>query len=176
MVLSREQRRAVAGGMEGWDNSAWSQDGQWFIHRGAGLLLYRAPARVGTYQFSLMLAAGGGLLRGKNLQWVAGYTDERNYVLYRMDKDDLRRFNVTDGKRNELPRKVHGLKLKDLMATVQLEAAADTLTLRLRNGEQWTTVDSLTLPKRDLAAGRFGVLIEGKDEVRLSSFAFYPKD
>jgi serine/threonine-protein kinase len=176
VVLAREQRRAVAGGMEGWESSAWTRDGGWYVHRGAARLLYRAPGKPGTYQFTTALTAGGGLLRGKNLEWVAAYNDERNYILYRLDKEALRCFNVVDGKRMELPRKVHGLKLTDLIATVQLEVTAGTLTLRLRKGEQWTTVDSLSLRDRDFAAGRFGILVEGKDEVRLSGFSFYPKE
>ncbi len=123
-----------------------------------------------------VLASGGGVLRGKSVQWIAGYKDERNYVLYRLEKDDLRRFNIVNGKRVELPRKPHGLKLKDVMASVQVDVAGTTITTRLRSADQWATTDTVTATSAAFADSRFGVLIEGKDEVRLSGFSFYPKE
>jgi hypothetical protein len=176
IALAREQKKSTAMGMEGWDNGAWARDGEWYVRHGGGLVLCHAPNRPGTYGFNIMLSAGGSVLRGKSVQWVAGFKDERNYVLYRLEKDDLRRFNIVNGKRVELPRKPHGLKLKDVMASVQVEVSAAGITTRLRNGDQWAAVDSWAAPDRNFADSRFGILIEGKDEVRLSGFDFYPKE
>jgi hypothetical protein len=177
LALARvESKKTGPAGMDGWDKAAWTADGDWYVHRGADLLLYRAPAKPGTYAFNLMLSAGGGIIRGKTLEWVAGYIDEDNYVLFRLDKDDLRRFSIVKGKRVELPRKPHGLKLKDIIASVQVEVQPGAIITRLRDGEKWLTVDAVTTTDRRFSDGRFGIQIEGKDEVRLSRFGFYPKD
>jgi tetratricopeptide (TPR) repeat protein len=176
LVLAREQKAVTAAGMEGWQNSAWTREGEWYVHRGAGLLLYRAPGKPGSYGFNVVLSAGGGVLRGKAIEWVVGYTDERNYVLYRLEKDDLRCFHVANGKRIELPRKPHGLKLKEVMASVQLEVEPNAITTRFRNRDKWETVATWTAPGNNFAGSRFGFRVEGKDEVRLSGFGFYPKE
>jgi serine/threonine protein kinase len=178
-ALSREQRKptVTALGMEGWDSTAWTAEGQWFIRRGGGSVLYKSNGSSGTYSFSLMLAAGGGVFRGKSLEWVLDYHDDRNYALFHMDKNDFRRIQVLNGRRTELVKKPHGVSMGDsLSATLQIEVAPGSITSRVRNGEQWVVLDSWTAPERNFSQGRFGIVVNGKDEVRLSNFSFLAKE
>lgn len=176
IALEREQRKptAVVSGMDGWGSGAWSSEKEWFVRRGGGYVLYKS-AGAGTYSFNIMFSAGGGLIRGKNLEWFVNYTDDRNYVLFRLDKNEFRRIQSVNGKRTEMIKKPHGLNIGDyLMAAVQVEVTPAGVTNRARKGEQWVVIDSWTQP--GLTQGRFGIHIEGKDEIRLSGFSFYPKE
>jgi hypothetical protein len=176
--LAREVQKpkAVAMGMEGWTRP-WKQDGEWYAQKGGGMLLYRPTNVPGSYSFNILHASGGGMLRGKDLEWFAAYTDERNYVLFRMEKDGFRRIEVVNGKRAELPKKSHGLDLKDqMMATVEIEVTSDTIVTRVKKGASWSVIDAYSARGKNLPAGRFGINIRGNDEIRLAGFAFHGKE
>jgi hypothetical protein len=49
-----------------------------------------------------------------------------------------------------------------------------SITHKVSKGKDWVVVDTWSAPGRDLSAGRFGFWIQGRDEVRLSDFGFYP--
>jgi hypothetical protein len=179
LTLSREQQRAapvVTGGMEGFeDPKAWTQEDNWYVRRGGGFVLYRATPGRGTFAFNIMLAAGGGVLRGKRLEWVVGFRDDRNCLLFQLDRDSFRRILVVNGRRTEF-RKPHGLPMKDyIMATLRIDVTPTEVIHKVRKGEVWVALDSYTVPGQSPTAGKFGLLIQGKDEVRLSGFTFYPK-
>jgi hypothetical protein len=178
-ALAHEQRKPTVAtlGMEGWDSTAWTAEGQWFVRRGGGSVLYKPSGSPGVYSFALMLAAGGGVFRGKSLEWVLDYHDDRNYVLFHLDKNDFRRIQLVNGKRTELVKKPHGLSMGDsLSATVQVEVTASSVVNKVRNGDQWVVLDSWTSPDRNFSQGRFGIIVSGKDEVRLSNFSFTAKE
>lgn len=177
LVLAREVRPVVPLGMDHWeDPKAWTTDGSWHVRRGGGFVLYQPAPGAGAYTFTLMLASGGSLLHGKNLEWFVHYTDEKNYVLFRLDHDNYRRIQCVNGKRSELAKKPHGLDLREyLMVSLQIEVAPGSLVQKIRQHDQWVVLDTWTEPGLNFAAGRFGLLISGKDEVRLSDFAFYPR-
>jgi hypothetical protein len=176
LTLVREQHKPVATGMEGWDQpDGWQQDEGWWVRHGGGLVLYRPVGKAGAYEFTLM-AASGGLLRGRSLEWFAGFSDPKNYVLFRMDKDSFHRIQVVNGKRNELFKKSHGLKSKELVATIRAEVGPGLVVTKVLEDNQWTVLDSWSAPDINFAERRFGVLIEGKDEVRLSGFKFTPRE
>jgi serine/threonine-protein kinase len=177
LTLPREPRKVVALGMEGWDQpDAWQQDNGWWVRHGGGMVLYKPVGHAGTFEFTLMAASGGGLLRGRSLQWFAGYSDPRNYVLFRIDKDAFHRLQVVNGKRSELYKKAYTLKAKELTATLRIEVGPGLIVTRLLDGDNWTVLDSWSAPDYNFAEKRFGVLVEGKDEIRLSGFKFTPRE
>lgn len=176
--LAREQRKPAVPttGMEGWPPGSWGTENEWFVRRRGGFLAYK-PSGAGTYSFNIMNAAGGGLLRGKDLQWAADYRDDRNYVLFRIDKNEFRRIQSVNGRRTEMVRKPHGLNLGEyLLVTVQVAVTSDELVNRVRKGDEWVTLDSWSRPGGEFTQGRFAIRIEGRDEIRLSGFSFYPKE
>ncbi len=177
LTLAREQQRpkAVVARMEGWQ-VPWTRSGEWYVRRGGGMALYKPVGVPGSYAFNIMHSAGGGLLRGKDLEWVADYRDPRNYVLYRLERDGFRRVVIVNGRRTESPKKPHGLDLsKQMMATVQVEVTADAIVNRFKRDDSWVTVDTYSRAG-DLNTGRFGINVQGSDEIRLSGFGFFPKE
>lgn len=174
--LAPERHKAVAMGMEGWEQpDGWQQQEGWWVRRGGGLVLYRPVGKPGTFEFTLM-AASGGLIRGKSLEWFAGYADPKNYVLFRMDKDTLHRIQVVNGKRNELYKGNHALIPKEMQATIRVDVGPGLLVTRLFSDNKWVVLDSWSAPDYNFAERRFGIFIEGKDEVRLSGFKFTPRE
>ena len=178
VTLVREQRRptVVATGMEGWQ-TPWSKDGEWYSLKGAGMVQYKQASSPGVYSFNIMLGSGGGLFRGKDLEWFANYRDSKNYVLFRMEKTTFRRILVENGKRTEYPKRAHNLDLRDEMAaTVQVEVADDLIVNRVKRGDRWVVVDTYVARGGKLTAGRFGIHVIGNDEVRITGFSFTPKE
>lgn len=178
MTLVREQRRprVVASGMEGWQ-TPWSKDGEWYWLKGAGMVQYKQASSPGVYAFNIMLGSGGGLFRGKDLEWFANYRDARNYVLFRLERTTLRRIVVENGKRTEYPKRAHNLDLRDgMMASVQVEVTDDVIVNRLKRGDSWVVADTYVARGGKLTAGQFGIHVIGNDEVRMSGFSFTPKE
>ncbi len=170
------KQQAAATGMEAWEDAAgWTQNEGWFVRRGGGFVLYKSGGRAGVFEITLM-AASGGLLRGKNLEWVAAFTDARNYVLFRLERDNFRRIFCENGKRTEMVKKPHGLKLKDMVVSLHIQLAPSAIQVQANDQGRWVTLDDWSAPGRNFAAGRFGLLIEGRDEVRVSNFKFTPKE
>ena len=180
LTLAREQQRRptiVTRGMEGWDASAWTAEGQWYVRRGGGPVFYKPTGSAGTYSFHLMLAAGGGVFRGKSLEWALDVKDDRNYILFRLDKNDFRRIQRLNGKNTDMVKKPHGLNMGDaLAATLQVEVTPGGIVSKARSGDQWVILDSWAAPDRNFTQGRFGIFVSGKDEVRMSSFSFTPRE
>ncbi len=178
LALAREQHKPqpVTMGMEGWEQpDAWQPEEGGWVRRGGGLVLYRPVGKPGTYEFTLTTASHG-LLHGKVLQWFAGYADSKNYILFRMDKDALHRIQVANGKRNDLFKEGIGLKSKEIEATIRVEVGPGLIVTRLSQNNQWAVLDSWSAPDINFAERRFGVLIEGKDEVHLSAFKFTSRE
>lgn len=176
--LAREQRKPelAAIGMEGWPPGSWRVEKEWFVRKGGGFVAFKAGG-AGTYSFNIMFSGGGGLLRGKELQWVANYKDDRNYILFRLDKSEFRRIQSVNGRRTEMVKKPHGLSIGDyLLATVQMETTPDAVVNRVRKGDQWVVLDTWTQPGANFTQGRFAIRIEGQDEIRMSGFSFHPEE
>jgi serine/threonine protein kinase len=172
LTLARERVAKPSHGMEDWENpKAWTADGEWFVHKGEGFILYK-PMPVGSYAFNIIMT------RGKNIEWLVGYKDERNYTMFRLDKENFRRILCVNGKKTEAVKKPHGLNMKDyLMASVQIELTPNAVVQRIQKNGQWVVLDNWAIPDQQAAEGRFGISVPGgRDEVRISGFGFYPKE
>jgi hypothetical protein len=179
LALTREPQKGPAPvqtrGMEGFESPQnWAQEGEWYVRRGGNLVPYQPTPHGGTFTFTIQLASGGGVFRGKRLEWVVDFRDQRNHVLFQLDRDSFRRIQFVNGRRTET-RKPHGLGLKDqIMATVQIDVTSTAVTHRLRKGNDWAVIDTLSVPGQNFTVGHFGLIIQGRDEVRLADFSFRP--
>jgi hypothetical protein len=50
----------------------------------------------------------------------------------------------------------------------------DHVVHRIKNGNDWLTLDSWTEPGRIFSDGKFGFYIPGNDEISISDFTFRP--
>ena len=152
-----------------WEKpESWSRDGNWLVRRGGGVALFRTTPTAGRFVMTLALR------RGRRLQWVLNYTDDRNYVLFQTDKKTFYRSVVQNGVTKELARVPMGVDYKGYY-TLQMRVAANAVTHEVFDGKGWVTIDSWSDPGRNLASGRFGLLAPGSDEIAVSNFAFYPQ-
>jgi serine/threonine protein kinase len=163
--LSRESKA----GMGDWENpESWARDGNWFVRRGGNLELFRVTPTAGRVVFTAMLR------KGRRLQWVVGLTDERNYVLLQMDRKFFYRNEVRNGSVHELLKTPLKLDQKGY-ATIQVKISPTSLVHEAYDGKNWIPLDSWTDVTHNFAAGKFGFLVPGGDEVAVSNFGFYPQ-
>jgi serine/threonine-protein kinase len=152
-----------------WEQpESWSRDGNWLVRRGGGVALFRTTPTAGRFVMTLALR------RGRRLQWVLNYTDDRNYVVFQTDKKTFYRSVVQNGVTKELARVPMGVDYKGYY-TLQMRVTANAVTHEVFDGKGWVTIDSWTDPGRNLASGKFGLLAPGSEEIGVSNFAFYPQ-
>jgi eukaryotic-like serine/threonine-protein kinase len=151
-----------------WDN----QDG-WWVRRGGNYATYSRTPANGTFSFTIHLR------RGKRLQWFANYRDERNHLLFRVDRRSFYRLSVVNGRTTELERVDHGLEGAHTF-TFRVAITPGGITHQLSRRGEWVTIDNWTNPPGDPTAGKFGFYIPGgkfltgSDEYGLRDFQFSP--
>jgi hypothetical protein len=163
--LTGEQKSGIAL----WENpDRWARDGNWYVRRGGGFALCSISPAAGRFLFTVVLR------RGNHLQWVVNQTDERNYVLFQLEKNVLTRSLVRNGATTELARVPLSFGSPGYY-TMQVRIAAGTIAHQIFDGKSWIMLDSWTEPGQDFARGKFGFLIPGNDEVGITNFSFNPQ-
>jgi hypothetical protein len=155
------------------DPSAWKKDGELWIHRGGGFIPFKLTPK-GVFAFTVELLKGGNVFRGGRIRWAIQYVDAKNYLLFELDKKNFWAEVVENGKRLERERTQHDLD-KQKAFTIEIDIAPDRLIHRVREGDEWTVLDSFSEPGRNFTQGKFGFLIQGNDEIGISDFKFTPK-
>jgi len=160
-----------AGTLADFENAKeWYAEGEFTAHKGGNTVLYGRTPVSGTFTFRM------ALLNGKRLQWYVNYVDAKNYVLYQMDKKYFYRHDVVNGK-NDKAKEVkveHGLD-KQSVYQFQIDVTANAITHSLNDGAAFRVIDNFNNAGRNVAAGKFGLMIPGKDVFGLSNFRFQPK-
>ena len=123
-----------------------------------------APSTVGTFQFSAILD------KGKLLQWVFNYTDDRNYELFQMDDNFFYRSQVRDGKKTE-EAKVQFKTDKKKSRTFQISVTSSRIVHQIQQGNGWAALDSWNAASGN--SGKFGFYLPNNDEVKVSNFSHY---
>ena len=148
------------------DPAGWKSDQGWSVRRGGGFVLNNSSSTAGTFQFSAILD------KGKLLQWVFNYTDDRNYELFQMDDNFFYRSQMRDGKKTEeakIPFKTDKKKSR----TFQIVVTSNQIVHQIQQGNGWASLDSWILPGGNLSSGKFGFYLPNNDEVRVSNFSHY---
>jgi hypothetical protein len=163
---------------EGFVPSEWAEDEGWREHKGPSPALYRAPSQAGTWTFTIAVRKKtGGLFGGsRDPRFVVGYKDGGNHVLYSLEKSDLVRRQMENGRKKSETKRPHGVDPKNPVYQVQVDVAQGRIVTRVRNSAgQWQEVDTLADPTFNPADGKFGIWPEGKDEVGIQNFQFRPR-
>jgi len=177
--LTLASAKAVApapkmGGMADWeDPSGWTRDGETWVHHGGNFVPYKLPAK-GTYTFTVQLLKGGNMFKGGHIRWYVDYVDPKNYGLFEIDKKTFWAKEVTNGKSKDREKTQHGVD-NEKSFTIQVDVSPDHVVHRIKNGDNWLTLDSWTEPGRIFSDGKFGFYIPGNDEIGISDFKFQPK-
>ena len=149
------------------DANNWVEKGGWHIKKGGNFVFFAKPAVQGVLRFSLTL------VKGKRLQWFAGFRDSTNFVLYQLDGTNFIRKEFVDGKTSEV-KTAHGMDSKTSY-TVQLRITPGSITHELLDGSTWKKIDVLSGAGRNFSNGRFGLLLSGDDTYGVSNFNYSAK-
>jgi PEGA domain len=162
------------GGMADFeDPSGWTRDGEAWLHKGGNFLPYKLPSK-GTFMFTVQLLKGGNIFKGGHIRWYVDYVDPKNYGLFEIDKKTFWAKEVTNGKSKDRDKTQHGVD-NEKAFTIQIDITPDHVVHRIKNGDNWLTLDSWTEPGRIFSDGKFGFYIPGSDEISISDFTFRPK-
>jgi serine/threonine protein kinase len=154
--------------MARWENpSNWIPDGQWYVRKGGDFVPYHVSPVNGAFTFTVMLR------KGKRLQWAVNRTDDKNYILFKMDKKNFERCEVVDGKSKVMAKLEHGL-IGDQGYTLKVDVSPNRVEHSIQRGENWFVIDGSSQIGRGFDRGMFGFVIPGRDEFAVSSFTFHP--
>jgi len=171
-IVSGESRTVgplslAPGGIQDFaDPGAWKSDQGWSVRRGGGFVLNNSASTAGTFIFSAILD------KGKLLQWVFNYIDDRNYELFQMDDNFFYRSQVRDGKKSDEV-KVAFKSDKKKARTFQIVVSPTRIVHQIQQGNGWASVDFWSPPTGNLTAGKFGFYLPNNDEIRVSNFSHY---
>jgi serine/threonine-protein kinase len=140
----------------------WTLEGGVLVHRGGEFVLTPMDITQGKMQFSLLA------LKGKRLEWVAGYRDSKNYYLFQVDDKNFIRSEVVNGKRTELAKVPHLSDRKKYIG-ISITISPKGITHSIARDQQWQVIDNWESTEA-LAHGKFGFNVPGKDEIALGDF------
>lgn len=168
IVLARKavpkRRRTLS--LDDWvAKGDWRLQGKLAVRRGGGFVVAPRSGGAGSYQFTALLQAG------RRLEWAVGFVDEKNYVLYQIDKKNFVRIPVVNGKKLDAVRVPHGVN-RDEFLNVEVEVtAAGALIHRMFRTGAWQEVDSFA-EAPNAVNGAFAFRIPSRDQVALTLFDF----
>jgi class 3 adenylate cyclase len=167
-------RAAPAITMDSWTNAGWTKDGAWYLHKGGGFVLF--PSRPVSGSFVFTASRRARLLGNGRIQWFLDYSNERNYLLFSMDKNYLYCTEVTDGKRRDVSKRVlpQTAKGDELQRTLRIDVTKQRIVHSVQRGANWISLDTYDSSSENLASGSFGFYLPGSAEISIAGFQFQP--
>jgi hypothetical protein len=162
--------KPLIAGMTAFDKPGeWrEQQGIW-RHRGAADLTF-GVAPNGIFTFSIYMLKAG-LFRGR-VRWFLNYTDAKNYSLFELDEENFWSKVVQNGKTLERKKVAHKQDKDMRVWNIQIDVNASRAIHKIQSNEGWVDLDTWSEPGRDFTRGKFGIQVNGNDEVGLSNFQF----
>jgi serine/threonine-protein kinase len=156
---------AAAGfSLEDWMKTpGWAQVGNMIVHRGGDYVL--APVEIdaqGTVRFTVVS------VKGRHVEWVVGFRDDRNYFLFQLDDKNITRYEVANGTKSAQVKVPHGLDRKKPMS-IGINIAPRAITTSVLRDGQWAPIDNWEI-FGSFVRGKFGFHITGSDEIGLEEF------
>lgn len=162
-------------GMADFDEpNEWDMQNGWAVRRGGNYATYSRTPASGVFTFTVQLR------RGKRVQWFLNHTDDRNHILFRIDRNNFYRLIVINGRTNELAKVDHGLKNPNIFE-MRITVSSTSIRHEIRRNGEWVILDDWRDVGSNPAAGKFGFYIPGgkfltgSDEYALKDFVFSPR-
>ena len=161
--------------MDTWTKGGWTREGVWYAHRGGEFVVFPVSPISGTIVFTALRRTH--LLANNRIRWVVQYRDQRNYLLFELDKKNLYRSEIVDGKRRELPKASVTIPLADnnLQYTLRIDISGTKIEHFIQSGNQWLSLDTLSFAGNLASRGGFGFYLPGNDELLISDFTYTKK-
>jgi len=145
----------------------WTRDGQMLKRQGGNFVLAPMNLAATSIRFSAKV------LKGKRLEWVAGYRDPRNYYLFQWDDTNFNRTEVVDGKHSKTV-KIPLQTPRDAFTTFSIEITPRGITHSVSRDQHDVELETWN-PATGFPAGQFGFLVQGRDEIGLAEFRLTQK-
>ncbi|MBE7542132.1 MAG: PEGA domain-containing protein [Bryobacteraceae bacterium] len=162
-------------GMADFDEpNEWDMQNGWAVRRGGNYATYSRTPTSGVFTFTVQLR------RGKRVQWFLNHKDDRNHILFRIDRNNFYRLMVINGRTNELAKVDHGLKNPNTFE-MRITVSATSIRHEIRRNGEWAILDDWRDVGASPVAGKFGFYIPGgkfltgSDEYALKDFVFSPR-
>ena len=170
MELDQSQRRREpVSALEEWGKGrGWMREGPLLVRRGGKFVLAPIKPGPGTYSFTAVLK------KGRRLEWVVNYRDERNYLLYQLGKNFFHRIQVREGQRSAPVRLRHDLHRNEFV-TVHIEVSGDSIVQRAQQNGRSVLLDEWKHSGAGFTRGRFGFHVPGRDQIALREMSFIPR-
>jgi hypothetical protein len=167
--------KATAFGMADFDEpNEWDMQNGWAVRRGGNYATYSRTPAAGVFTFTVQLR------RGKRVQWFLNHTNDRNHILFRIDRNNFYRLIVINGRTNELAKVDHGLKNPNTFE-MRVTLTASSIRHEIRRDGDWVVLDDWRDVGTNPTGGKFGFYIPGgkfltgSDEYALKDFQFSPR-
>ena len=169
MELDDSQSREPISALEEWGKGrGWMREGQLLVRRGGKFVLAPINPGPGTYSFTAILK------KGRRLEWVVNYRDERNYLLYQLGKNFFHRIQVREGERSTPVKLRHNLHRNEFI-TVHIEVSDDSIVQRAQQNGQSVLLDEWKHSGAEFTHGWFGFHVPDRDQIALREIRFVPK-
>jgi len=159
---------AVALTMADWDDpGSWTRDAEWYVHKSGDFVSFSVSPVHGRFEFTAMAR------KGRRLQWAVNRVNDKNYILYKLDKKYFERSQITDGKSKEQIKIDHNINGQQSY-TLKIDISPERIEHSIKRSGNWIVIDSWMQPGAVLTRGKFGFVIPWRDEFAVSSFSFIP--
>jgi serine/threonine-protein kinase len=156
-----------------WDKP-WAKEDDWFVRDETGPVIYRITPVFGTFHFALRPKDSAAPWANPHVQWMLNYKDNRNYVLFEIDKKSYSRTVVADGAKKVAKKLPHDWKESVRILELVVEPAAVTVKLSHDDGKTYQVIDTWQ-PPGNVGAGRFGFYVSKNERLLLANFSFVAK-
>ncbi len=168
------QAKQTAFSMEVWAKaggaapspSSWTREDKLWVKRGGEFVVAPINPAAGAYYFTAIV------MKGKRLEWVLNYKDDKNYDLFQLEDKNLVRTQYVNGKKGESVKSSHPIKAKDYVS-VMIAITPGAIVHSFFVQQQWQAVDKWERQGGGLQ-GKFGFHVPGKDQIGVSDFRFTP--
>lgn len=142
---------------------SFTRDGDAYIQKGPATVMFRAAQTQGVITFTVRP------IRGKKIKWMIGQKDARTFSLFELEKNKLVRKDANGKKLSESAK----FDPQDVFQ-VRIDIRNGAVIHQINIGGAPTTVDNWQDTLRNFADGRFGFIVDGKDEIAITDFRFTP--
>jgi len=162
LVAKTEKPKGVA--LADWEKTGgWEKDGAYLTRRGGGMSFAPSAAEAGHYAFNVRM------IKGKRLEWVVNYQDDRNNVLFEVDDDHIATTSLVGGTKLTMKTPIHINREEWVMVVMDVSDSEVNVTVSQKD-QKYTRSAPISH-----ATGKFGFRVPGKDQIELGNFRFDPR-
>ena len=140
----------------------WTRQDNMIVHQGGDYVLATPNLTQGTIRFTAVI------LKGKRLEWVLAFRDNKNYLFFQVDDKNLTRYEVVNGGKASQVKIPHKLDRKQPMSFT-ISVTSNAVIHSVQQGGEWVILDNWSV-LGSLVHGQFGFHIPGGDQIGLTDF------